>query len=330
MSGAAKRLFTEMDGAKEVSESPKRTDSKKTPVKGSMTLQTMESKLYKEGFQVTSPAPSSSKGASKEASKDVSVEVDKDLEDLTDENLSKINDEMTGRDSKAKPGSYASAVKKKKELLPYCLYVQKGTERREPISKKFFAQFQKEIWLNKTKLKPSESHRIKIKWVSWRNGYGIIAALDEYTQEWIKVLACKFELESQKCRAWARWERPEATVVRGFLHGELWKEPSMKSKYVISTILEQNEFPEGTFTVLTWNASSNGIWLAFEPYGELLVALTQRLKENPTIDGITGDLTLSMSLRKERTKKEILDSRPSGSRSTKTTKSSSAQCSKKT
>ena len=321
MAAAAKRLFSATEDGKEVSESPKRADKKKTPVKGSITFESMESQLNKQGFKISHPLPP--------PSKDAEVEVEeKDLEDLSDENLSSINDEMTGGNSNAKVGSYASAVKKKNNNLPYCLYVQKGTEKREPISKRFFAQFQKEIWLNKTKLKPSESHKIKIKWVSWRNGYGIIAALDEFTHEWIKDLASKFEFESQKCRAWARWERPEATVVRGFLHGELWKEPSMKSKYVISTILEQNEFPKGTFTVLTWNTSSNGIWLAFEPHGELLVALKQRINENPTIDGITGDLTLSMSLRKEKTKKEILDSR--NSRTSKTVQSSNAHCSKQT
>ena len=244
--------------------------------------------------------------------------VSKELKDLSTEQLLQYSQEALGEDEEDPDGgggmSYAAAAKRTKEEFPYALYVQKGNERREAISKPHFDAFCKMVYKTRLKLSFEENSKLIIEWVLYKDGYGIFACVDKQTAEWVKTLAADFlfpnpsgkEGEPFKTRAWNRWERGEALVFHGFLHGPVWKDRSFKPKYQLNTILKLNGLV-GEFESLSWNDTvPNGTYISFEPIGELALTLENRgMKLNCGI----CTLKLKKRIRKQRSEADFIKAR---------------------
>jgi len=180
--------------------------------------------------------------------------------------------------------------------------VQRGLTRREPISKAHFKAFEKHLWKERIKLSPEDNQKYIIDFVIHKDGYGIVACTDSNSSIWVKNLAADFQFGSEKTRAWARWERAEAWVYQGFLHGSIFKDPEMKPKYVIGNILKFNGL-QGEFDSITWDTKTpNGVWLSFEPKGPLIAKLDGKKRLNAGI----CTLILSKRLRKKRSEEDFL------------------------
>ena len=227
-----------------------------------------------------------------------------ETEDLSNEQIASIEADITIADDQNNQGatSYADAVGKKqnKDYL-YCLYVQQGQDKREPISRNHFMAFEKEIWSKRFSMTPEENGKVIIDWTYWRYSMGIIAATDEFTANWVKELASQFEFQGFKTRAWSRWERAEALVFSGYLHGDIWKSKQYKSKYLLNSILKMNGL-KGDFEALVWKHCPNGVWTSFEPKGPLIGSLSGKKKLNAGI----CTLNLRMRVRKQKTKADVL------------------------
>lgn len=245
--------------------------------------------------------------------------VSNELSDLTTEQLLNISQEVLGGDDDEDQSgggggmSYAAATAKRpKEEFPYALYVQKGTERREAISRPHFDAFCKAVYNKRLKLSFEENSKFTIDWVLYKDGYGIFACADKQTAEWVKTLAADFQFPSGKegeffkTRGWNRWERGEALVFHGFLHGPVWKDRSYKAKYQLNTILKLNGL-EGEFESLSWNYSTpNGAYILFEPIGELASKLENRgMRLNAGI----CTLKLNKRIRKQRSEADFVKAR---------------------
>ena len=244
--------------------------------------------------------------------------VSNELGDLSTEQLLSYSQEVRDGNEEDQEGgggglSYAAAAaKRSKEEFPYALYVQKGKERREPISKLHFEAFCKAVYKARLKLSFEENSKLIIDWVLYKDGYGIFACADKVTAEWVKALAADFlfpsgkEGEKFQTRGWNRWERGEALVFHGFLHGPVWKDKSFKPNYQLNTILKLNGL-KGEFESLSWNDSTpNGAYISFEPIGELALKLEQRgMKLNAGI----CTLKLKKRIRKQRTEADFITAR---------------------
>ena len=247
--------------------------------------------------------------------------VSPELRDLSTEQLLQYSQAALGGDDDDEDPegggggmTYAAAAAKrtKKEEFPYALYVQKGIERREAISKPHFDAFCKAVYKARLKLSFEENSKLIIDWVLYKDGYGIFACADKQTAEWVKTQAADFlfpsgkEGEPFKTRGWSRWERGEAIVFHGFLHGPVWKDKGFKPRYQLNTILKLNGI-EGQFESLSWNDSvPNGTYISFEPIGELALTLESRgLKLNAGI----CTLKLSKRIRKQRSEADFIRAR---------------------
>ena len=118
-----------------------------------------------------------------------------ETEDLTNDQLASIESEVTQRDedgnvieASGSGASYAQAARPKqpKDYL-FCLYIQEGEEKRNPISKAHFLAFEREIWQKRIS-NPEISEAIVIDWLCWRHGIGIVAAADEPSANWVKTI----------------------------------------------------------------------------------------------------------------------------------------------
>ena len=121
--------------------------------------------------------------------------------------------------------------------------------------------------------------------------------------EWVKALASKFDFEGTKTRAWARWEQEEAWIYSLFLTGEFWK--NKKPNYFLGLILENNGIT-GEFRNVSVDKSSNknGIFLSFEPIGQLANELNSRVR----LDCLICSSLVKKRLRKVRSEEAFLES----------------------
>ena len=272
---------------------PKKVDLKATPTKLDMA----------SSSAATMTSPVKTEEETMEAN-----EADSEVQDLQDEQIEDIESQAKGdnTDGAGFSGggvvSYADAAGKKvKKDYPYTLYVQQGTTKREPISKAHFSSFEKHLWKERFKLEPEDNARIIIDFVAHHNGYGIVACTSPLSSTWVKKVALAFTFGTVGTRAWSRWERGQALIFSGFLHGNCYKEPDMKAKYVLSTILKWNGL-QGNFEILTWDCKkANGVFLSFEPKGPLAAKLSNMKRLN------AGNCTLVLQkrLRKARTELEF-------------------------
>ena len=133
-----------------------------------------------------------------------------------------------------------------------------------------------------------------------RHDFGIVAAADSHTAAWVKNLAADFRYGSDTTRAYARWEREQAIVFQGFIHGDAMKKK--KAKHAISKILEFNGF-HGSFDVSTWDTKvPNGVFMEFIPKGDLLTHLANVKK----LRAPSCTINLLKRVRKARSEAEFL------------------------
>ena len=202
---------------------------------------------------------------------------------LTDEQLSKVDQEMKNEES-AEDNTYASAAKKGKQEFPYMLFVQEGTARRIRIRKAHFTAFEDHLLKAKIQLPQEERAKIKIDWICWLQGCGLVAATDDHTAEWCKSQTAAFIYEGKtSCRAWARWETGDLYRYEGFLHGCSWKKKN--SITALNLIFEMNkdkinsDKPFDYGPSIIWDTKSpRGVFCSFEPAGELALLLSDKEK----------------------------------------------------
>ena len=161
-------------------------------------------------------------------SEDVKVE-QQEVVNISGENLS---DEVVALiASNHKNGStYADAVSKKKIVYKYLTYVQKGRERRDPITKALFLTFMSSLQSGIWKMPKPEFDRINIDWSDHHLGRGLIACTDEFTSRFIKERAEAFIFEGQTVRAWLKDEFGKTNIYQTFLHnqcGLTFEEPKL-------------------------------------------------------------------------------------------------------
>ena len=148
----------------------------------------------------TVPTGKGTSGAAANAETEESAETEVQL---TDEQLSKVDQEMKNEET-ADDNTYASAAKKGKQEFPYMLFVQEGTERRVRIKKAHFTAFEDHLFKAKFQLPQEERGKLKIDWICWLNGCGLVAATDDHTAEWCKSQTTAFVYEGNTlCCAWA-------------------------------------------------------------------------------------------------------------------------------
>ena len=128
-----------------------------------------------------------------------------EIEDAGDKELQQISQEAAPGDQDAPTdgNTYAGVVQTGKKPFPYCLYVQKGTERREPISLAHFKAFEKALSKIRFKMSPEENQSIVIEWSCYQNGRGIVAAADANSAKWVKTFAAEFPFGRKTTSAWS-------------------------------------------------------------------------------------------------------------------------------
>ena len=172
----------------------------------------------------------------------------------------------------------AAAIKKPPTDYSFALYVQRGKVRREAIARGHFDAFMRHCFMERLQYTKEKNASIHIDFEAWKDGYGVVACLDNISSDWIKGLAADFQYGSETTRAWSRWERGQAWVFSGFLHGNHFK--SLKPKFAISSILKINGL-KGEFEDITWNTKTpNGVYVSFVPIGPLLQELEGKKKLN--------------------------------------------------
>ena len=260
------------------------------------------------------------------------TKIEEELPDLTDKQIDDLHSEVVSSEdaNDGKATSYAGAAAKNKKDYPYAIYVQSGDEQRAPISKAHFSAFQEEIWKRKIKLTPDENDKLIIDWVCHKDGYGIMGCQDSHSATWVKEVAAAFLYEGTKTRGWSRWERGQAFIfqgvkylytyvyisyniyvlshifLKGFLHGAYWKKPKTNARWAIGNILKMNNL-FGEFEVTSWDAKGpkSGCFMAIQPHGELIEALSKKRRLNAGI----CTLILEKRLRKERTEADFINQR---------------------
>ena len=276
---------------------PKKVDTKKTPTKSEMES--------RSAATMTSPVKT------EEAMDDVVV--DSEVEDLEDNQLEHLEisakgsldkEEVNVAGSSGGASSWAEAAaggRKVKKDYPFTLYVQKGTTKREPISKAHFTAFEKFLWKERFKLSQEDNEKIVIDFVAHSNGYGIVACVNQTSSNWVKKVTQGFKHGGEGTRAWSRWERSSAVIFSGWLGGSCFKDNDMKPNYVLSNILKLNSL-QGNFEILSWEKKAGGCWISFEPRGPLVGKLQNMKRLNAGI----STLVLHKRLRQERSEEEFL------------------------
>ena len=203
-------------------------------------------------------------------SEDVKVE-QQEVVNISGENLS---DEVVALiASNHKNGStYAEFVSKKKIVYKYLTYVQKGRERRDPITKALFLTFMSSLQSGIWKMPKPEFDRINIDWSDHHLGRGLIACTDEFTSRFIKERAEAFIFEGQTVRAWLKDEFGKTNIYQTFLHNEVWFD--IRGAQALGWILEKNGLlGKGQFQVICYKRQRNGVFCRFEASDDLAMAI---------------------------------------------------------
>ena len=157
----------------------------------------------------------------------------------------------------------------KGDQFPWALYAF-GEDGKSPISGRTFWFFQRYINEKWCKLSKVEKKWIRIEFYDYSDTFGVIAALDRYTGEWIKNEAKHWAPDEgpieglQKIKCFNRWERTETAVYKTFLRGPNWRREKSGSQFLM-TCLEEAGLGGYTFTNMKWEAKPRGTFLAFEP-----------------------------------------------------------------
>lgn len=221
---------------------------------------------------------------------------------VTDKELKRALDSCTSNENES--GTYSGAAKKAKREFPYAVFImQKVSDdvKSERITSKDFTSFLDHVTEIRFQ-KLEESCKLDIEYSSFRSGFGIIAANDKQTSEWIKL---QIDIYNQKCKnlqlvAYNKWDRGSAFVYYGFLHGPHWREK--KGTITLVKILAFNKI-EGEFYNLVYNTkNTSGVFISFEPKPDL----AEKLNAKMTLDCGVCKLRLSKRLRQQKSEVDFL------------------------
>ena len=240
-----------------------------------------------------------------------------EVEDFDDGTLHNMSVEVTGGQENvengaaggSQPSSFAEAVKKQtKNLYPYALYIQKGKERREPITRAHFKSFEENLFNARMQLSFEDNQKINIDWIAYRDGHGVVTTMDQHSAAFVKGLAAEFQFKTESgtvhTRGWSRWERSDQWVIQAFFHGQIWRDPKKKPKHLLAQVLKMNNIPAGEFEILSWDCKNNmhGAFVCFCPSGGLIGELLNRKK----LMAPQCTIVLQHRLRKKRTEAEFI------------------------
>ena len=203
------------------------------------------------------------------------VNDDEEVEDFDDQTLNNLSQIQLGDDdNNTGSTTYAGVVQSRTKTWPYCLYIQRTTDRREPISQAHFKAFEKALTSARFKMSVEDNNKLIIEWCAYNHGRGIVAAADAFTAQWVKTFASNFRHGMESTRAWARWERGDAVEIHTFLHGFNWMEPDHTPSACLSRLLAMNGL-KGKFEITQWRPTDkkSGVFVIFEPKEDLIGAL---------------------------------------------------------
>ena len=169
-------------------------------------------------------------------------------------------------------GTYAEAASKKKIVYQHLTYLQKGQQRREPITKALFLTFMSSLQSIMWKMPKLEFDCINIDWSDHHLGRGLIACMDESSSRFVKKQAEVFNFEGQTVRAWLKDEFGTTNSYQTFLHNEVWID--IRGPQALGWILEKNGLlNKGKFQVISYKKQKKGVFMRFEADDELAKAI---------------------------------------------------------
>ena len=214
------------------------------------------------------------------------------LGNLSKERLAEIASGKTEND-----GTYASAASKLEVDIKNLVYIQKGHERREPITMPLFLAFM--VKLNETiwALPEDEFEKVNIAWSDHALGRGLIASMDPETTVFVKKAAETFNHEGKTIRGWTRDEFGIQIIYQGwlisyhkyiafdfnetdnyiyfyqgFLHNTLWHD--IRGQRAVNMILKKNNLMDaGKYQVISYTKHRKGCFLRFETDARLSKAI---------------------------------------------------------
>ena len=190
--------------------------------------------------------------------------------------------------------SYVGAAKKPKLDLPDLVYIQKGTERREPIQKLHYDSFIEYLLNTIMEMKVDEGAKVDIDWHGWGLGRGIVACLNPETATFVKEVASSFKINGLSFKAWRKTEFGSRTIFTGRLAGVTWQK--RKPLDTIKWIFNLNGLKNLEFCLISYLATPQGVLLRFESSEELTKALAKR------------GFTLNAGIAKLRLEKKVINS----------------------
>ena len=173
-----------------------------------------------------------------------------------------------------KDDTYSGVTKRPKLDLPDLVYIQKGTERREPIQKAHYDLFIDYLLENIFKLKADECAKVDIDWHGWGLGRGIVACQNPETAAFVKEVASSFKINGLSFKAWAKTEFGSRIIFSGRLAGICWQK--RKPLETIKWIFNLNGLKNFEFYLISYLKTPQGILLRFEASKELDGALATR------------------------------------------------------
>ena len=167
--------------------------------------------------------------------------------------------------------TYAGAAKRPRVNLPDLLYIQKGTERREPIQKVHYDAFIEYLLESIFNMKAEESAKVQIDWHGWGLGRGIVACLTPETASFVKEVASSFKFNGLLFKAWGKNEFGSRVLFSGRLAGLCWQK--RKPLDTVKWIFNMNGLKNLEFYLISYIKTPQGVLLRFEASRELQLAL---------------------------------------------------------
>ena len=91
-------------------------------------------------------------------------------------------------------------------VVSHLIYVQSGTERREPIEKSDFETFFQFLIEKSEELPLDELRELNVEWYGFGLKRGLVGCLDQHTADFVKKIASQFTIGDRKFRGYSPTE----------------------------------------------------------------------------------------------------------------------------
>lgn len=196
---------------------------------------------------------------------------EEELDNLTDDEITRSIHKVSLDDNEE---SYSGAAKKPRLNIPDLVYIQKGLERREPISQVHYNAFMEHLLGKITDLSFKDCANLHIAWHGWGLGRGIVACLNPEAASYVKEVAKGFSLNGLNFRAWSKHEFGRRDIYSGHLPGICWQK--RKKVDTIRWILNVNGLNGLGFQLISYINTPNGVVFRLEASKELSMELSKR------------------------------------------------------